>query len=144
MNSTAVSGIMTGMKKVIAAEQVVSARTSDTGDAVRVVLLDEAGEESVVTFPLDQLAILSSWLEQAGRLSGGGEAATGPAAPVLQVDRWTIRPEVDEEHIVLGFRLAKGVEVNLRMHRSGAAAYVKALNSLLGRLLPAAPTKAKH
>jgi hypothetical protein len=132
------------MKKVITAEQVVSARTSDTGDAVRLVLLDEAGEESVVILPLDQLAVLSSWLEQAGRLSGMGEPKQGQAAPAMQVDRWTIRPEADEEFILLGFRLAKGIEVNLRMHRSGASAYVKALGSLLGRMLPAASSKARH
>lgn len=132
------------MKKVITAEQVVSARTSDTGDAVRLVLLDDSGEESVVILPLDQLAILSSWLEQAGQLSGIGEPKQGQAAPVMQVDRWTVRPESDEEHVLLGFRLARGIEINLRMHRSGASAYIKALGSLLGRMLPAAASKAKH
>jgi hypothetical protein len=41
-------------------------------------------------------------------------------------------------------RLAKGIEINLRLHRSGASAYIKALGSLLGRMLPAAASKAKH
>ncbi|TAN61939.1 MAG: hypothetical protein EPN20_11595 [Magnetospirillum sp.] len=132
------------MKKVIAARQVVSARTSDTGDAVRVVLIDEAGDESVVLLPLDQLAILSSWLEQAGRLAESKASEPGPAAPLMQVERWTVRPEADEEYVVLGFRLARGVEVNLRMHRTGAAAYVKALGSLLGRMLPSSPSRTKH
>ena len=129
------------MKKVITARQVVSARTSDTGDTVRVVLLDEAGDESVVMLPLDQLAILSSWLEQAGRLAA---SESSPAAPTMQIERWTVGPEADEEYVVLGFRLAKGAEVNLRMHRSGAATYVKALGSLLGRMLPASPSRTKH
>jgi hypothetical protein len=132
------------MKKVIAARQVVSARTSDTGDTVRVVLIDEAGDESVVMLPLDQLTILSSWLDQAGKLAEGHAPASGPAAPPMQVERWTLRPESDEEYVVLGFRLAQGVEINLRMHRTGAAAYVKALSSLLGRMLPASPSRTKH
>jgi len=34
--------------------------------------------------------------------------------------------------------------MSLRMHRSGVAAYAKALTSMLGRLLPAPPTRAKH
>ncbi len=132
------------MKKVITARQVVSARTSDTGDAIRVVLLDEAGDESVVMLPLDQLAILSSWLEQAGRLADSASSPKGPATPTMQIERWTVGPEADEEYVVLGFRLAKGAEVNLRMHRSGAATYVKALGSLLGRMLPASPSRTKH
>ncbi|RAU22727.1 hypothetical protein CU669_07870 [Paramagnetospirillum kuznetsovii] len=132
------------MKRIIAAQQVLSARTSDTGDGVRVVLLDESGEETVVTLPLDQLAILSSWLEQAGRLADGEPASARPPAPSIQVEKWTVRPEADEEFLTLGFRLVKGGEINLRMHRTGAAAYVKALASLLGRLLPASPSKAKH
>ena len=144
MKSEPGSGIMAGMKKVIAARQVVSARTSDTGDSIRLVLLDESGDESVVMLPLDQLAILSSWLEQAGRLADTETAPKGPSAPVMQIERWTVGPEADEEFVVLGFRLAKGAEVNLRMHRTGAAAYVKALGSLLGRMLPASPSKVKH
>jgi len=133
------------MKKVIAARQVVSARTSDTGDAVRVVLLDEAGDESVVMLPLDQLAILSSWLEQAGRQAEGETASPKRAAlPVIQIERWTVGPDTDEEYVVLGFRLAMGAEVKLRMHRTGAAAYVKALGSLLGRMLPASPSRTRH
>jgi hypothetical protein len=132
------------MKRVISAQQVLSARTSDTGDGVRLVLLDENGEEAVVTLPLDQLAILSSWLEQAGRLAGADPARPLSNAPSIQVEKWTVRPEVDEEFLTLGFRLVKGGEINLRMHRSGAAAYVKALGSLLGRMLPASPSKAKH
>ncbi len=133
-----------GMKKTIAARQVVSARASDTGDSVRLVLLDEAGEENVVLLPLDQLAILSSWLERAGQLAGTEAAPSGATVPAMQVERWTVRPEADEEYVMLGFKLAKGVEISLRMHRSGAAAYVKALSSLLGRLLPASPSKARH
>lgn len=144
MKSCPGSGIMAAMKKVITARQVVSARASDTGDSIRLVLLDESGEESVVMLPLDQLAILSSWLEQAGRLAETESAPKGPSAPVMQIERWTVGPEADEEFVVLGFRLAKGAEVNLRMHRTGAATYVKALGSLLGRLLPASLSKVKH
>ncbi len=134
------------MRKVISASQVLSARTSDTGDGVRLALLDEAGEEAVVTLPLDQLSILSAWLEQAGRLAQADPAASPPppSPPAMMVERWTIRPEADEEHITLGFRMAKGGEIALRMHRAGASAYVKALGSLLGRLLPSPPTRSKH
>jgi len=136
------------MKHEISATQVVSARASETGDAVRVVLADESGEEHVVILPLDQLALLSAWLEQAGRIPA--EEASQPAqdtpitAPAHSVERWTIQPEADDEHILLGFKLAKGAEMSLRMHRSGVAAYAKALTSMLGRLLPAPPTRAKH
>lgn len=138
------------MKHEISAAQVVSARASETGDAVRVVLADQSGEEHVVILPLDQLALLSAWLEQAGRISAdeaplpaqGAPAAA--VAPAQSVERWTIQPEADDEHIVLGFKLAKGAEMSLRMHRSGVAAYAKALTSMLGRLLPAPQTKAKH
>ena len=35
-------------------------------------------------------------------------------------------------------------EMSLRMHRSGVAAYAKAMTSMLGRLFPAPPSKAKH
>jgi hypothetical protein len=129
------------MKKVIQAAQVLSARTCDTGDGVRLVLLDEAGDEQVVVLPLDQLSTLTSWLEHAESLATGPD---GPPAPIHQIERWTIRPEADEEHLVLGFKLTKGAEVNLRMHRSGAAAFVKALSSLLGRLLPQAASRARH
>lgn len=136
------------MKHEISAAQVVSARASDTGDAVRVVLADEAGEEHLVILPLDQLALLSAWLEQAGRVPAEDSplpaAGTGPTVPAQSVDRWTIQPEADDEHIVLGFKLAKGAEMSLRMHRSGVAAFAKALTSMLGRLLPAPPSKAKH
>lgn len=132
------------MKKLITARQVLSARTSDTGDGVRLVLLDESGEESVVTLPLDQLSILSSWLEQASRLADGERGGPSCPAPAIPVEKWTIRPEADEEHLTLGFRLAKGGEITLRMHRTGAAAYARALSSLLGRLLPASPSKARH
>jgi hypothetical protein len=138
------------MKHEISAAQVVSARASDTGDAVRVVLADESGEEHVVVLPLDQLALLSAWLEQAGRIpveeaplpSQGSTATASP--PAQSVERWTLQPEADDEHILLGFKLAKGAEMSLRMHRSGVAAYAKALTSMLGRLLPAPQTKAKH
>ncbi|BAE51184.1 hypothetical protein [Paramagnetospirillum magneticum] len=136
------------MKHEISAAQVVSARASDTGDAVRVVLADEAGEEHLVILPLDQLALLSAWLEQAGRVPAEDSplpaAGTGSTVPAQSVDRWTIQPEADDEHIVLGFKLAKGAEMALRMHRSGVAAFAKALTSMLGRLLPAPPSKAKH
>ncbi|OAN43978.1 hypothetical protein A6A04_08835 [Paramagnetospirillum marisnigri] len=132
------------MKRVISAQQVLSARTSDTGDGVRLVLLDESGEEAVVTLPLDQLSILSSWLQHAERLADTEQSNPAAPAPAIAVEKWTIRPEADEEYLTLGFRLARGGEINLRMHRSGAAAYVKALGSLLGRLLPAPPSKAKH
>jgi hypothetical protein len=130
------------MKHEISAAQVVSARASDTGDAVRVVLADESGEEHVVILPLDQLALLSAWLDQAGRVPAEDSPQT--AANAQSVERWTIQPEADDEHIVLGFKLAKGAEMGLRMHRSGVAAFAKALTSMLGRLLPAPPTKAKH
>ncbi|EME69820.1 hypothetical protein H261_11650 [Paramagnetospirillum caucaseum] len=136
------------MKHEISAAQVVSARASDTGDAVRLVLADESGEEHVVILPLDQLALLSAWLEQAGRVPA--EEAPQPvdgassSLPAQSVERWTIQPEADDEHILLGFKLAKGAEMSLRMHRSGVAAYAKALTSMLGRLLPAPPSKAKH
>ncbi|KIM00553.1 hypothetical protein CCC_03155 [Paramagnetospirillum magnetotacticum MS-1] len=134
------------MKHEISAAQVVSARASDTGDAVRVVLADQSGEEHVVVLPLDQLALLSAWLEQAGRAPSEDPAhpAAGPTAPAQSVERWTIQPEADDEHIVLGFKLAKGAEMALRMHRSGVAVFAKALTSMLGRLVPAPPTKAKH
>ncbi|CAA7617376.1 conserved hypothetical protein [Candidatus Terasakiella magnetica] len=136
------------MKKVISAQQVLSARTSDTGESVRVVLLDESGEETVVMLPLDQLGILASWLETAGRMAeaegAGAGAAKGPTAPVMQVDRWTVRPEADDESVVLGFRLANGGEINLRMHRGGTGTFVRSLNSLLGRMMPASPTKTRH
>ena len=136
------------MKHEISAAQVVSARASDTGDAVRVVLADESGEEHVVILPLDQLALLSAWLEQAGRVPAEEAPqpakSAPPAAPAQSVERWTIQPEADDEHILLGFKLGKGAEMSLRMHRSGVAAYAKALTSMLGRLLPAPPTRAKH
>jgi len=137
------------MKHEISAAQVVSARASDTGDAVRLVLADESGEEHVVILPLDQLALLSAWLEQAGRVPteeapSPATSAQPPATPAQSVERWTIQPEADDEHILLGFKLAKGAEMSLRMHRSGVAAYAKALQSMLGRLLPAPPSKAKH
>ncbi|CUW40314.1 protein of unknown function [Magnetospirillum sp. XM-1] len=139
------------MKHEISAAQVVSARASDTGDAIRVVLADESGEEHVVILPLDQMTLLSAWLEQAGGIpaedaSSPPSTSSAPAAaiPAQSVERWTIQPEADDEHIVLGFKLAKGAEMSLRMHRSGVAAYAKALTSMLGRLLPAPPTKAKH
>jgi hypothetical protein len=136
------------MKHEISAAQVVSARASDTGDAVRVVLADESGEEHVVILPKDQLALLTAWLEQAGRVPA--EEAPHPSksapssAPAQSVERWTIEPEADDEHILLGFKLGKGADMSLRMHRSGVAAYAKALTSMLGRLLPAPQTKAKH
>lgn len=138
------------MKHKISAAQVVSARASDTGDAIRVVLADESGEEHVVILPLDQMSLLSAWLEQAGGISSEDAAlpstssVPSSAIPAQSVERWTIQPEADDEHIVLGFKLAKGAEMSLRMHRSGVAAYAKALTSMLGRLLPAPPTKAKH
>jgi hypothetical protein len=138
------------MKHEISAAQVVSARASDTGDAIRVVLADESGEEHVVILPLDQMSLLSAWLEQAGGIPAEDAAlpstssVPSSAIPAQSVERWTIQPEADDEHIVLGFKLAKGAEMSLRMHRSGVAAYAKALTSMLGRLLPAPPTKAKH
>lgn len=138
----AISVILTSMKRLIEAQRVISARTSDTGDGIRLVLLDDLGEEMVVTLPLEELAGLKSWLDDAGRkagLDGGG----GPPEPV-QVDRWSIRPEPDEEYLVLGFRLVNQMELALRLHRGAAAQYGKALQSLLGRMLPAAVSKAKH
>lgn len=137
------------MKHEISAAQVISARASETGDAVRVVLADESGEEHVVILPLDQLALLSAWLEQAGRIPAEepplpAQGAPAAVAPAQSVERWTIQPEADDEHILLGFKLARGAEMSLRMHRSGIAAYAKALTSMLGRLLPAPQTKAKH
>jgi hypothetical protein len=136
------------MKHEISAAQVVSARASDTGDAIRVVLADESGEEHVVILPKDQLALLTAWLEQAGRVPAEDvphpARSTPSTAPAQTVERWTIEPEADDEHILLGFKLAKGAEMSLRMHRSGVAAYAKALTSMLGRLLPAPQTKAKH
>jgi len=136
------------MKKVIAAKQVVSARASDTGDEIRLVLLDEAGDESVVMLPLDQLAILASWLEQARRLSNPDPAQpSAPGAtpqPVMAIERWSVRPEADEENLTMVFKLAQGMEIALSMHRRGAGTFAKALNSLLGRMLPAPQSKARH
>ncbi|MBI3444284.1 MAG: hypothetical protein HY055_02700 [Magnetospirillum sp.] len=132
------------MKREISAIQVVSARTTETGDTLRLVLLDEAGEENLVHLPLDQLALLSSWLDQAGNHAGTGPGHVKAAAPTLAVERWTIQPEADEEHLLLGFKMAKGAEINLRMHRNAVSAYIKALASVLGRTLPASPSKAKH
>lgn len=136
------------MKHEISAAQVVSARPSDTGEAVRVVLADESGEEHLVILPRDQLALLSAWLEQAGRFHQEETPSPSPApapAPTAQaVERWTVQPEADDEHILLGFKLGKGAEMSLRMHRSGVAAFAKAMTSLLGRTLPAAPTRSKH
>ena len=134
------------MKREISAIQVVSARTSDTGDSVRLVLLDEAGEENVVLLPLDQLGLLSSWLDKAGRMADADPASPGKTtqAPTLAVERWSIQPEPDEEHLLLSFKMAKGAEMNLRMHRNAISAYVKALSSLLSRTLPASPSKARH
>jgi hypothetical protein len=137
------------MKQVISAAQVVSARPSDTGEAVRLVLADENGEEHVVILPRDQLSLLAAWLEQAG---GGAPAApatradeaASPSPPAQAVERWTIQPEADDEHVLLGFKLAKGAGMTLRMHRSGVAAYAKALQSMLGRLLPAPATRSRH
>lgn len=137
------------MKQVISAAQVVSARASETGEAVRLVLADDSGEEHVVILPRDQMALLAAWLEQAGGVPAEEEAAEAassppPSPPAQAVERWTIQPEADDEHILLGFKLAKGAEMSLRMHRGGVAAYAKALQSMLGRLLPAPPSKAKH
>lgn len=134
------------MKQVISAAQVVSARPSDTGDAIRLVLADETGEEHVVTLPRDQLSLLSAWLRQAGGAAPAEEEdAAGPSSlPAQEVERWTIQPEADDEHVLLGFKLGKGAGMTLRMHRSGVAAYAKALQSMLGRLLPAPATRSKH
>jgi hypothetical protein len=141
------------MKQVISAAQVVSARPSDTGEAVRLVLADENGEEHVVILPRDQFSLLAAWLEQAGGSAPAAptaekdEAASPsppPSPPAQAVERWTIQPEADDEHVLLGFKLARGAGMTLRMHRSGVAAYAKALQSMLGRLLPAPATRSKH
>ncbi|MBI2236411.1 MAG: hypothetical protein HYU60_05570 [Magnetospirillum sp.] len=132
------------MRKVVAADQVVSLRVSDTADEIELLLRVEGGDDMVVRLPADQLGPLAAWVEQtaaraepeAGPLSGKG--------PIFPVELWTVRPEPDEEHVILGFRMGKGMEVSLRMHRKAAGAYVQALSSLLGRTLPAAPSKVRH
>ncbi|MGE5503695.1 MAG: hypothetical protein ACM31L_04665 [Actinomycetota bacterium] len=132
------------MKTALSAERVVSARVSDTGDEINLLLRTATGDDTEVRLPLDQLGLLSALLAQAAAKVDPDAPAPARAPPVFPVEWWTVRPEPDEEHIVLGFRMGKGTQLSLRMHRSAAQAYVQALTSLLGKALPAAPSKARH
>lgn len=136
------------MKRELSAEQVVCARVSDTGEEVSLVLRNESGEQTVLHLPVGQLGTLQAWLEQASAkiapTPGSPERAPDRAPAVFPVETWNVRPEPDEEHVILGFRISKGMELSLRIHRNAARAYVQALSSLLGRTLPASPSKARH
>jgi hypothetical protein len=131
-------------RTAVSAERVVSARVSDTGDEIAVLLRTESGEETELRLPVDQIDVLSALLAQAAAKLDPEAPAPARAPPVFPVEWWTVRPEPDEEHIVLGFRMGKGAPLSLRMHRTAAQAYVQALTSLLGKPLPAAPSKLRH
>ena len=134
------------MTRFFAADKVVAARLSDTGDTATFVLAAEDGAETTLSLPVRQLAPLVAAAQSlAGRLEDSGGAPPAPAAAPQPVERWAVRPEADEEHVVLGFRLAKGMQISLRLHRTAAQAFVRALSSLLGRYTPAPPPpKARH
>lgn len=135
------------MKRTINADKVVSARLSDTGDAVQVTFADDDGQETVISLPAMQLGLLAGWLDQAASRLGSAAPSDSDAKrqpPIFPIEWWTVRPEPDEEHLVLGFRMPKGMELALRIHRNAAANYAQALTSLLGGFAPGSPSKAKH
>ena len=133
------------MKKVVSADHVVSMRVSDTADEFELLLRGSGGEETVLRLPLDQLVPLSAWVEQTAAHAEPETPAPSPGkGPVFPVEFWTVRPELDEEHLILGFRMGKGMEISLRMHRKAAGPYAQAVSSLLGRTMPAAGSKIRH
>ncbi len=132
------------MMRFFAADKVVAARLSDTGGSATFVLADEGGAEVSVSLPAGQLDSLAATAQSlAGRLAEAAPAGQVPGG-AIPVERWAVRPEPDDEHVVLAFRLAKGVQIELRLTRAAAQGFTRALSSLLGRLTPAAPSKSRH
>ncbi|TAN77925.1 MAG: hypothetical protein EPN20_01400, partial [Magnetospirillum sp.] len=118
------------MKRTIYADRVVSARLSDTGDQVHVILADDEGRETILSLPATQIGLMAGWLDQVGSRLDAAPPVDENAKrqpPIFPVEWWTVRPEADEEHLVLGFRMPKGIELALRIHRNAAASYVQAL-----------------
>ena len=130
--------------RFFAADKVVAARLSDTGESATFVLADEDGAEVTVSLPARQLEPLAATAQSlAGRLAEAAPPGPPPGA-AIPVERWAVRPEPDDEHVVLSFRLAKAVQIELRLTRGAAQGFTRALSSLLGRLTPAAPSKSHH
>ncbi|MEW5728934.1 MAG: hypothetical protein AB1918_13990, partial [Pseudomonadota bacterium] len=124
-----------------AAEAVMAARLSDTGDEVRLSLRDDQGGDIQLTLPVEQMAVLREWID---RVVPASPSPGGRKPAVFAIESWAVRPAEDDETIVVTFRLARAAEFAFALPRMAARRFAHALSVLLGTLPPDAPSQSRH